>query len=312
MTKADLEQAKTKMYEKLDFTKPILLVSGGIAGILVLIAILNIMDIFNMPLRADEATQPVKRGVNFIVFAMLAILGPYGFYSQRKLKQIEAIEARLPDFLRDVAEAGRFGMTLAESIVVASSGRYGKLTAEIKKMAAQIQWGVPASEALKLFNERVKTPMVSRVVSIIVKSSDAGGDVADVLTMVSHDAKETQLTEYERSIAMSTYIAVIYISFFVFLVTIAIINATFLPKMLEASESLTATGGDSGGSVDSPLASDLPNVVQSIKLAFFLAAIIHAVGDGLLAGVIDNGRVVSGFRHSFLMLIIGFSILMLI
>ncbi len=312
MTKADLEQAKTKMYEKLDFTKPILIVSGGIAGILILIAILNIMDILNLPLRADEATQPVKRGVNFIVFAMLAILGPYGFYSQMKLKQIAAIEGRLPDFLRDVAEAGRFGMTLAESIVVASSGRYGKLTAEIEKMAAQIQWGVPASEALKLFNERVKTPMVSRVVSIIVKSSDAGGDVADVLTMVSHDAKETQLTEYERSIAMSTYIAVIYISFFVFLVTIAIINATFLPKMLEASESLTATGGDSGGSVESPLASDLPNVVQSIKLAFFLAAIIHAVGDGLLAGVIDNGRVVSGFRHSFLMLIIGFSILMLI
>ncbi len=312
MTKADLEQAKIKMYEKLELTKPILIVSGGIAGILIVIAILNIMDILNLPLRADEATQPLKRGVNFIVFAMLAILGPYGFYSQRKLKQIEAIEGRLPDFLRDVAEAGRFGMTLAESIVVASSGRYGRLTAEIEKMAAQIQWGVPASEALKLFNERVKTPMVSRVVSIIVKSSDAGGDVADVLTMVSHDAKETQLTEYERSIAMSTYIAVIYISFFVFLVTIAIINATFLPKMLEASESLTATGGDSGGSVDSPLASDLPNVVESIKLAFFLAAIIHAVGDGLLAGVLDNGRVVSGFRHSFLMLVVGFSILMLI
>lgn len=312
MTKADLEQAKIKMYEKLELTKPILIVSGGIAGILIVIAILNIMDILNLPLRADEATQPIKRGINFIVFAMLAILGPYGFYSQRKLKQIEAIEGRLPDFLRDVAEAGRFGMTLAESIVVASSGRYGRLTAEIEKMAAQIQWGVPASEALKLFNERVKTPMVSRVVSIIVKSSDAGGDVADVLTMVSHDAKETQLTEYERSIAMSTYIAVIYISFFVFLVTIAIINATFLPKMLEASESLTATGGDSGGSVDSPLASDLPNVVESIKLAFFLAAIIHAVGDGLLAGVLDNGRVVSGFRHSFLMLVVGFSILMLI
>ena len=312
MTKADLEQAKIKMYEKLELTKPILIVSGGIAGILIVIAILNIMDILNLPLRADEATQHLKRGINFIVFAMLAILGPYGFYSQRKLKQIEAIEGRLPDFLRDVAEAGRFGMTLAESIVVASSGRYGRLTAEIEKMAAQIQWGVPASEALKLFNERVKTPMVSRVVSIIVKSSDAGGDVADVLTMVSHDAKETQLTEYERSIAMSTYIAVIYISFFVFLVTIAIINATFLPKMLEASESLTATGGDSGGSVDSPLASDLPNVVESIKLAFFLAAIIHAVGDGLLAGVLDNGRVVSGFRHSFLMLVVGFSILMLI
>ena len=307
MTREDLEQARIKMYEKLDLAKPILLVSGSIAAIFVIIAILNMMDVIDISLISGET--PIKRGINFIVFAMLVIMGPYGFYMQKKLKEVAAIEGRLPDFLRDVAEAGRFGMTLADAIVVASSGRYGRLTAEIEKMAAQIQWGVPASEALKLFNERVKTPMVSRVVSIIVKSSDAGGDVADVLTMVSHDAKETQLTEYERSIAMSTYIAVIYISFFVFLVTIAIINATFLPKMLEASESLTTSGEGGGGAVDSPLASDLPNIVESIKLAFFLAAIIHAVGDGLLAGVLDNGRVISGFRHSFLMLLIGFSIL---
>ncbi|MCK4366860.1 MAG: type II secretion system F family protein [Thermoplasmata archaeon] len=309
MTRADLEEAKVKMYQKLDLGRPILMVTGAAAGILIAIAFLNIADVVNIPLRAEEATQPVKRGVNFIVFAMLVFMGPYGFYMQRKQKEIAAIEGRLPDFLRDVAEAGRFGMTLAEAIVVASSGRYGRLTEEIEKMAAQIQWGVAASEALKLFDERVKTPLVSRVVSIIVKSSDAGGDVADVLTMVSHDTKETQLTEYERRIAMSTYIAVIYISFFVFLVTIAIINATFLPKMLEASESLTGAGAGGGGGVESPLASDLPAVVESIKLAFFLAAIIHAVGDGLLAGVLDNGRVISGFRHSFLMLVIGFSIL---
>ncbi|MCK4456665.1 MAG: type II secretion system F family protein [Thermoplasmata archaeon] len=307
MTREDLEQARIKMYEKLDLAKPILIVSGSVAAVFVIIAILNMMDVVDISLRSGET--PIKRGIDFIVFAMLVIMGPYGFYMQKKLKEVAAIEGRLPDFLRDVAEAGRFGMTLADAIVVASTGRYGRLTAEIEKMAAQIQWGVPASEALKLFNERVKTPMVSRVVSIIVKSSDAGGDVADVLTMVSHDAKETQLTEYERSIAMSTYIAVIYISFFVFLVTIAIINATFLPKMLEASESLTTSGDGDGGAVDSPLASDLPNIVESIKLAFFLAAIIHAVGDGLLAGVLDNGRVISGFRHSFLMLLIGFSIL---
>src|SRR5205809_7893433 len=37
-------------------------------------------------------------------------------------------------FRSDVAEAGRFGMTLADAIVVSSSGRYGKLTPEIKKI----------------------------------------------------------------------------------------------------------------------------------------------------------------------------------
>src|SRR5438552_17584060 len=111
-------------------------------------------------------------------------------------------------------------MTLAEAIVVSSGGRYGKLTPEIKKMAAQITWGVPAAEALHLFAQRVKTPMVQRVVAIVVKSSDAGGDVAEVLTMVSHETKENQLTEDERRIARSRYIAVTYITCMVFLVTV--------------------------------------------------------------------------------------------
>src|SRR5438046_7592052 len=131
-------------------------------------------------------------------------------------------------------------------------------------MAAQITWGVPATEALRLFATRVKTPMVERVVAIIVKSSDAGGDVADVLTMVSHDTKENQLTEDERRIAMSTYIAVIYISFMVFLVTIWILNVTFLPKMLEARGALEEGAGAALAGA-SPLANDLPTVVYNVK-----------------------------------------------
>jgi len=127
--------------------------------------------------------------------------------------------------------------------------------------------------------------------------------VADVLTMVSHDTKENQLTEDERRITMSTYIAVIYISFMVFLVTIWILNVTFLPKMLEASGALeTGAGGALAGA--SPLANDLPTVVYNVKIAFFIAVIVHGLGDGILAGVLDTGKIANGLRHSFILLVI--------
>src|SRR5437867_8524807 len=258
------------------------------------------------PVDPDEQLTEFQLGLSrflsWFTIAVVALIGPYGFFLGAKLRDIKAIERRLPDFLRDVAEAGRFGMTLAEAIVVSSSGRYGKLTPEIKKMAAQISWGVPATEALRLFSERVKTPMVGRIVSIIVKSSDAGGDVADVLTMVSHDAKESQLTEDERRITMSTYIAVIYISFLVFLVTIWILNATFLPKMREASNQIGAGSTLAG---QSPLAQDLPGVIFNIKIAFFIAVFVHGLGDGILAGVLDNGKIPNGLKHSVIMLLIA-------
>lgn len=302
MVREELEKARIRLYEKKDRRKAILAMSSALFGLFMFVAVLNLINSVSIPFRADQS--PINRFLNWLVIAILAFIGPYGFYLAKKNREIKQIERRLPDFLRDVAEAGRFGMTLAEAIVVSASGRYGKLTPEIKKMAAQISWGVPATEALRLFAQRVNTPKVQRVVAIIVKSSDAGGDVADVLTMVSHDTKEAQLTEDERRIAMSTYVAVIYISFLVFLVTIWILNVTFLPKMLEASGALT-TGGGAASAVSSPLAQDLPGVIANIRIAFFIATIVHGLGDGILAGVLDNGKIPTGLRHSFIMLIIA-------
>jgi flagellar protein FlaJ len=343
--KVSLEEARVKMYEKHDYTKVVASVGIVIGIILMIIAVLNLTDQVDMSLRSldnqdrnedgeitaldnnpgfdsdddgipDQGESPIRRFLNFLVFAILAFIGPIGFYKYKKNREVKAIERRLPDFLRDVAEAGRFGMTLADAIVVSSRGRYGKLTPEIQKMAAQIRWGVPATEALRLLTERVKTPAVGRIVSIIRKSSDAGGNVADVLTMVSHDAKENQLTEDERSIAMSTYIAVIYISFLVFLVTIWILNVSFLPKMEETSAVIEerreeATTGGAGGP-GSPLAENIDELIANIQVAFYVAAIVHAVGDGLLAGVLDSGKIVNGLRHSFMMLLIGFFLLLMV
>ncbi len=299
MANVELEKARLRRTEKADRKKAVVGIGTALLVLFAFVAFLNLINSVNLGFRSDQ--RPLDRFLYWAVIAVLGFIGPYGFYVAKKQREIKQIERRLPDFLRDVAEAGRFGMTLAEAIVVSSGGRYGKLTPEIKKMAAQITWGVPATEALRLFAARVKTPMVGRVVAIIVKSSDAGGDVADVLTMVSHDTKENQLTEDERRITMSTYIAVIYISFLVFLVTIWILNVTFLPKMLEASGALANTGS----AVQSPLAQNLPEVVYNIRVAFFIALIVHALGDGVLAGVLDTGKIPNGLRHSFVMLVIA-------
>ena len=179
-------------------------------------------------------------------------------------------------------------------------------------MAAQIEWGVTATEALRLFAERMNTALVNRVVAIVIKASDAGGSVADVLTMVAHDTKEEQLMQQEREISMSTYLAVIYISFFVFLVTIIILNATFLPKIRIAGMAVAraAEAAGLGSSSVGGMSLDV-SVIPQIEVAFFLASMIHAVGDGVMAGVLQNGRVSDGLKHSFILIFLGIIILTL-
>lgn len=297
MSEQERERALKRILatEKADKTRKILGASIGIAAVLIFVAVVDYIGSADPPLEA----------IDWIIFAIAVLMAPYGFYVSAREKRTREIETRLPDFLRDVAEAGRFGMTLANAIVVASSGRYGRLTPEIKKMAAQIEWGVPASEAVRLFSERVKTPLVTRMASIIMKANDAGGNVADVLSMVSHDAKETILTQEERGVTMQTYVLVVYIAFFVFIATILILQGQFLPKMEEAGKQVSEAA-EAQGVGEIPGVTIQVDIIPTVGFIFLLSVIVHAIGDGLLAGVIQKGSIPIGMRHSVIMLLAGF------
>ncbi len=288
---ANKERTPFEKMMALGRAKEVLMISIAIAAVLIFIMILNALDAAPIPL------EPI----DWAMLATMGFMGPFGIYVNRKQTEIEKIERKLPFFLRDVAEAGRFGMTLADAIVVSASGRYGKLTPEIQKMAAQISWGVPASQALNNFASRIDTPLVNRVVAIIIKANDAGGNVADVLTLVSQDAKEVHLSEDEQKIAMTSYLAVIYISFAVFIVVIIILNTQFLAQMGEAGEHLEAQGGGGGGGAEIRTEN-----IPVIGFIFTLAVFAHAIGDGIVAGVLQTGKIASGMQHSFILTVMGF------
>ena len=97
-----------------------------------------------------------------------------------------------------------------------------------------------------------------------------------------------------------------------FLVTIIILNVTFLPKIRIAGTNVAAAAAEAGISGGIGGASLDVSAIPNIELAFFLASMIHAIGDGILAGVLQNGKIAGGLRHSFIMLILGFLVLILI
>jgi len=296
VTAAEAAAGETK---HLEIQTVLLLVGAAVAVVMFILGFLCYDGVLNIQFRPGEGTG-VNPLVDFCVLGLLALIAPYGFSMSAKLRRVSKIEERLPDFLRDVAEAGRFGMTLPDAIIVASGGRYGLLTDEIKKMASQLEWGVPVATALQLFEERVPTPLVQRVVSIVTRANEAGGNVADVLTMVAHDTRESQLAAQGRQISMLTYVTVIYISFFVFLVTIYIMAAVFLPQMITAGSGIASSSLGNSGALSLAF-----NLVPELFLAFMVAVIVHAVGDGVMAGVLYNGRIAEGLQHATIMLAIG-------
>ncbi|MGQ0535985.1 MAG: type II secretion system F family protein, partial [Methanobacteriota archaeon] len=273
----------------------ILGVSGTFAFVFVVLGILIFLE---QVASLGPITVGKQHGTDFFVYAVLVGLGPYGYFWNLERKRIGAIDGRFPEFLRDLAESKRAGMTLTQAVVTASKGTYGALTPEIRKMAAMIEWGISFEDALTRFAKRVRTPLIERSVSLINQASSAGGNVEDVLTAAASDAREIQQIIKERTQSMSIYVMIIYIAFLVFLGVIGILDAQFIP---EVSKAVKGAAGVSVGTITFQEFDE-----AAFKMVFFHAAVIQAVGGGLVAGVMEAGKPQAGLKHVFAMTIMAY------
>ncbi len=231
--------------------------------------------------------------MDFVILSILSGTGIYGFYEYFHVRHIYKIDSVFPDFVRDLAESRRAGMTFTKAILFASKGNYGVLTDEIQKIAQQVSWGSNVTDALMNFAKRVNTHSIRRTISLIIESSKSGGNVADVLDVAARDAREIKNLEAERRANMASYVVVIYVGMFVFLAIIAVLNLTFIPEILnESGSSLSGVMG--GGYID-------PNKVAFV---FYLATIVQGMGSGIVAGVFEDGNYYSSVKHVFVMVLI--------
>lgn len=239
------------------------------------------------------------RPQDHFILLLLSLMGPYAIYEWKTLRHIHRVEQTVGDFLRDLAESTRAGMTLHAAIRKASHGAYGDLSDEIITMAIQISWGVSAIDALRLFSERVRTPLIARSVALITEASMAGGNVADVLKSAAVNTKEIQLIARERESAMSIYNSVIYMSFFILMGVLMAIYALFLPAAVDATSEVES--GDVGF---------LPEKVDVgfFQLIFAGVVLVQGFGSGIIAGVISRGKIMAGLKFSFIMVLIGYLI----
>jgi len=282
-------------------TRFVIYMSAAIPAILFII--LGLMGAFGIigPIEIGEGDSVIKFGtsMDFFILALIIFAGVYGIFEFMRLRRVRKIDDRFPDFVRDLAESRRAGMTFTKAIMYSSRGNYGVLTPEIQKIARQISWGSSVDNALNAFAKRVNTKLIRRTISLIIEASRSGGNVADVLEAASRDAREIKLIESERRANMLSYVAVIYVGMGVFLLIIIILCKTLIPNMLES-------GGSSSVGIGGAME------LESVITVFFYAALVQSAGMGLVTGVFEEGNIVSGVKHIFVMMLITWLIFKLI
>jgi flagellar protein FlaJ len=234
----------------------------------------------------------------FLILALMIGLFPPAAVNVIDSSWRAAIDKNIPKFLREVAEAGRSGLTLTRAIEVSAQRKYGPLSKELQRVVAQLSWGISLEESLKSFAERADTMLGRRTAQLIIEVSRSGGDVQEVLESINKHINDLYMLERERKSAMRPYLAIVYVAAIIFLATDLLLIKTFFSEIAKLQQLQTEAG--TGALLSISL--DVPTLVKVL----FHTAIIQGFFGGLVAGKMGEGTVGSGLKHCLILIAISF------
>ena len=236
------------------------------------------------------ATLEMSRGVDLLAVGFLIAVGPAGFRHWASRRRLLRLDDRLPDFLTDLAALHKAGLTLPDSLVTASKGDYGPLTPEVRMAADQVRWNIPVLVALDNLKKRLSTPIADRALAVVLEAGRTGGNLPEVMEISAANARSFVQLRQNRGRQMALYTIIIYVASLVFIGVCLALHFIFVPKMT------MAFGQGAGAGLG--LAGQLPTV-DEFRAMFYTTALVQAVGNGLVGGLMAEGRSLSGLRHAW-------------
>ncbi len=227
-----------------------------------------------------------------IVIVIISIAIPSFLTEYLKFSKSKKMEARFPDFLRDLAESLRAGMTIPQAITNASKTNYGPLTNEIKKLNYMISWGVPFPEAVKTMKKNLKyAPYINRGLSIILQSYYSGGDIASTTESIAKATTELQDVEKNRQSILKEQVVIVYVIQMIFLGIVVAMYGILIPMMgtqPQEQQSFVSFGS--------------PPPYSYFKFLFFLTIIIQSISNAIVAGETMENSILASFKHMAIIL----------
>ncbi len=265
---------------------------------------------------------------NIIIIAVLVSFGPYFIYRYSKMMWIKSLEQQFPNFVRDLADSSRSGMSFPEAVRIAKRAHYGKLSPEIDAMNNRLSWGTPFLSVLEIFGQRNKdSRMITEALDIIKHSYESGGSIPATLDSVARDMIMLKEAEAERSSLVKQQVMIMYGIFFMFLAISIMIIYVMVP-MIESQTDIDSTEMMGLGlAFTNPCESTaiFPCSYFSMICSFFNASegigcyylalfftvvMIQGLFTGLIAGQLGENSVTAGIKHSMIMVLSAIGIFM--
>ena len=237
----------------------------------------------------------------FTFLAVFSFILPVGVAIYLRYARLQEKERYFPQFLKDLADGVRAGLSLPEAVVNVSKINYGALSQDVKRLATLISWGVPFDEAIRRFAMRTGSKMIKASVELILQAYTAGGALADTLDTVAEDAGKMYSLREDRKARFSGFISTIYSVYIIFLIITAVMATVLIPEI----PSMPSVGFGSLFGGAGPQGLNQPISEGDLDTIFFNLALIEAIFAGLFAGVVGEGSFAAGIKHAIILSFIG-------
>ncbi|MBO3799596.1 MAG: type II secretion system F family protein [Candidatus Brockarchaeota archaeon] len=194
------------------------------------------------------------------------------------------------NFLRDLVEIRKSGLSPEKCIINLSERNYGNLSRHIKTMATQISWGVGHAQIYKTFSKRVRSWLTKISMFLLLDAIEVGGGTPETLETLAQFNESIILMEKEKRSELRPLLLIPYIGTGV-LVIVVVALLTFFRAALQ-------------------MAGKLMNLPDMIKM-MLPPIVVHVYLMGLVGGKIAYGETSSGFLHAVLLLIFMLVIIIL-
>lgn len=249
----------------------ILLVVAGLA-----LFIINFMTIFSILIS--------------LISIGIVIAGP-SVFEYKKYKENKEVEERFPDFLRDITENIKTGMTLTQAIKATKGTNYGDLTPHVNKIITKIDWAIPFDQILVDFSKK-STPLIKKTVSTVLETYKGGGNITQVLEAASNTIKEINKIRKERFSSIYNQMITGYAIFFIFVGVLIILKNYLVPSLYSFGSGFSVSG--------------VENIDEFYNMIFQWLIILEGFFSGIVIGKMANGSMVSGLKHSIFLIVVGY------
>ena len=206
--------------------------------------------------------------------------------SSRFSRERRSLERVLPEFIRDVAEGRKTGLSPEVAIERLGGRPYGVLTAHVKKMGAQLSWGVSLSTVVSTFTAAVGSWITKAIGVLLIEVVDVGGGTIRSFSDMAEFTRDINEMEGERRAALRPFVFITYIA------GVMVIITTFILVYLLNAPAISGIGASSTPQVD-------PSVIDLL----LTTAVFDSFVIGIVAGKMGESGVSDGFKHSIFLVI---------